>query len=104
MHLHDVLMGRMDSVMSEGQRLQRLAGRVDTTTAAGRRQAAQLRRLGAALRNADARMMDWMHRFQPDTAKLTVAQTESFWTRELQTLRRIQAQTSAALDATCQVQ
>ncbi|MBC8082456.1 MAG: hypothetical protein H7Z21_04535, partial [Hymenobacter sp.] len=69
--------------------------------ATGRRQAARLRALTAALSAADERMMGWMHDFQPaDTVGLSAAQTAAFWTRQIQQLHQIQVQTSAALDST----
>ena len=100
MRLHDALMGHMDSLMSESQRLRQQAARLDTHAVAGRRQAARLRRLTAALGAADAGMMGWMHDFQKtDTVRFSAHQYADFWADEQQKLRRLETQTRAALDS-----
>ena len=100
MRLHDSLMARMDVLMSEKQRLRlRLTG-LDTSSAPGRRQAARLRRLQADLSTADKQMMRWMNDFSPpDSTKLSAGQQAAFWQAEVQKLRLMQVQTTAALDS-----
>lgn len=99
MRLHDALMGHLDSLMSESQRLRQQAARLDTHTVAGRRQAARLRRLTAAISAADAGMRGLMHDFaKVDTVRLTAHQYVDFWADEQQ-LRRLAAQTRTALDS-----
>ena len=100
MRLHDALMGKMDSLMSEGQRLRQRAGGLDTSAVAGRRQAARQRRLAAALGTADERMMGWMHDFQKiDTTRFSAHQYVDYWADQQRQLRRMQGQTRAALDS-----
>ncbi|WP_156176248.1 hypothetical protein [Hymenobacter terrenus] len=100
MRLHDTLMGRMDSLMSEDQRLHQYTARLDTTTATGQRQAARLRRFANSLHYADDAMMTWMHDFQKvDTVGLSAHQYADFWAMQQRYLRQIYTKTSAALDS-----
>ena len=100
MRLHDALMGHMDSLMSESQRLRQQVARLDTHAVAGRRKAARLRRLVAALGAADVGMMGWMHDFQKiDTVRFSAHQYADLWADEQQQLRRLETQTRTALDS-----
>ena len=100
MRQHDVLMGHMDSLMSEGQRLRQRSARLDTHTPAGQRQAARLRRLTAALSAADNGMMGWMHDFaKVDTVGLSAHQYADFWADQQRQLHQLETQTRAALDS-----
>jgi hypothetical protein len=104
MQHHDALMGRMDALTTERQRLLQQLPALDSTSAAGRRQVRAIRRHVLALQQADAEMMDWMHRYrEPDTTRLSAHQYQDFWADQAQQLSRLEQQMSAALDSARQL-
>jgi len=104
MQRHDSLMGRMDALNTERQRLQQQLTTLDTTGVAGRDAAQTLRRRARALLQADAAMMDWMHRYQePDTTRLSAHQLADFWADHAQQLTQLDSQITTALDSAQQL-
>ena len=100
MRLHATLLGQIDSLLSESQRLHRQVARLDTHTVAGGRQAARLRRLTAALRKVDADMRNWTYDFQQlDTLGLSPHQYDDLWADAQLELHRLEAQMRTALDS-----
>ncbi|UOQ78010.1 hypothetical protein MUN84_05140 [Hymenobacter sp. 5516J-16] len=100
MRQHDDLMGRMDALTTERQRLTAQLAATDSATTTGYRRAQRLHRAIAALRRADAAMLTWMHQYQePDTVQLTAHQYEDFWNTEAEELRALERHMTAALDS-----
>lgn len=100
MRHHDTLMSRMDALVLERQRLQRQLPTLDSTSTAGQGQARTIRRRVVALQQADAAMMDWMHRYrEPDTTRLSPHQYQDFWADQAQQLSQLDQQMRAALDS-----
>jgi hypothetical protein len=104
MQHHDSLMSRMDALSIERQRLQQQLAMLDTTNATGRGAARTVRRRTSALLQADAAMMDWMHRYQePDTTRLSAHQLADFWDEEARQLTQLDRQITTALDSAQQL-
>ncbi|MBT9395118.1 hypothetical protein KLP40_18265 [Hymenobacter sp. NST-14] len=104
MQHHDALMGRMDALTTERQRLQRQLPTLDSASAVGRGRARTIRRRVLALQQADAAMMEWMHRYrEPDTTRLSAHQYQDFWADQAGQLTRLEQQMRAALDSAHQL-
>ncbi|WP_022826415.1 hypothetical protein [Hymenobacter norwichensis] len=100
MQHHDSLMSRMDALSTERQRLQQQLATLDTTSTTSRGAARMLRRRANALLQADAAMMDWMHRYkEPDTIRLSAHQYADFWVDQAQQLTQLDRQITTALDS-----
>ena len=104
MQHHDSLMSRMDALTTERQRLQQQLTTLDTTGVEGRNAAQTLRRRAHALLQADAAMMDWMHRYkEPDTTRLSAHQYTDFWVDQARQLTELDRQITTALDSAQQL-
>jgi hypothetical protein len=104
MQRHDSLMSRMDALSTERQRLQQQLTTLDTTGTTGREAAHTLRRRAQALLQADAAMMDWMHRYkEPDTTRLSAHQLADFWADHARQLTQLDRQITTALDSAHQL-
>lgn len=104
MQHHDSLMSRMDILSTERQRLQEQLAMLDTTGVAGRNAAQTLRHHSHALLQADAAMMDWMHRYkEPDTTRLSAHQYADFWADQARQLTQLDHQITTALDSAQQL-
>jgi hypothetical protein len=100
MQHHDALMSRMDALYTERQRLQGQLSSLDTTRVTGRGAARTLWRRIHALVQADAAMMDWMHRYkEPDTTRLSAHQYADFWADQARQLNALDQRMTAALDS-----
>ena len=104
MQHHDSIMSRTDALTTERQRLQQQLTTLDTTGVAGRNAAQTLRRRARALLQADAAMMDWMHRYkEPDTTRLSAHQYADFWVDQARQLTELDRQITTALDSAQQL-